>query len=175
VLVYGAYPSQKVYQLDNPKERFFIKGRAENAVDVIRNARVLLAPIRFGAGIKGKLLEAMLYGTPSVTTSIGAEAMHGELPWNGFVEDTNESFTDKATELYINQSVWEMAQLNGFEIIKNRFCEADFLNGLRIVMENLMANLEGHRLQNFIGAMLQHHTLQSTHYMAKWIQEKNKK
>ena len=73
--IYGAYPTQKVQQLHNPKERFFIHGRAESAEEVIRSARVLLAPIRFGAGIKGKLLEGMEYGTPSVTTSIGAEAM----------------------------------------------------------------------------------------------------
>ena len=45
----------------------------------------VLAPLQFGAGLKGKLLDAMLYGIPSVTTSIGAEAMHDDLPWNGSV------------------------------------------------------------------------------------------
>ncbi len=75
LLIYGAYPSQKVLQLHNPKEHFYIKGRAEIAEEVLEKAKILLAPIRFGAGIKGKLLEAMVYGTPSVTTSIGAEAM----------------------------------------------------------------------------------------------------
>jgi glycosyltransferase involved in cell wall biosynthesis len=40
----------------------------------------MLAPLRFGAGIKGKLLEAMQCGTPNITTtSIGAESMHGDL------------------------------------------------------------------------------------------------
>ena len=73
--VYGAYPSQKVTDLHNEKEGFLIKGRAVSAKEVIENARVLLAPIRFGAGLKGKLLEAMNYGTPSVTTSIGSEGI----------------------------------------------------------------------------------------------------
>ncbi|ESU22780.1 group 1 glycosyl transferase [Flavobacterium enshiense DK69] len=174
LLVYGAYPSHKVFQLDNPKERFFIKGRAENAIEVIENAKVLLAPIRFGAGIKGKLLEAMLYGTPSVTTSIGAEGMNGNLPWNGFIEDTNEGFIEKAVSLYSDQTVWNQAQQNGFEIIKKRFSEDDFLNELKASIDFLISNLKLHRQQNFIGAMLQHHTLQSTHYMSKWIEAKNK-
>jgi hypothetical protein len=61
--VYGAYPSQKVLQLNNVKEGFIVKGRAPNANDVVGKARVVLAPLRFSAGIKGKLLEAMLCGT----------------------------------------------------------------------------------------------------------------
>jgi glycosyltransferase involved in cell wall biosynthesis len=48
---------------------------------------VVLAPLRFGAGLKGKLLQAMVCGTPSVTTNIGAEAMFGNFQWNGFIDD----------------------------------------------------------------------------------------
>ena len=175
LLIYGAYPSHKVFQLDNPKERFHIKGRAENAAEVIEKAKVLLAPIRFGAGIKGKLLEAMLYGTPSVTTTVGAEAMPGDLPWNGFIEDANDGFIEKAVALYSEEVLWNAAQQNGFDIVKSRFSESDFLGRLASEINILTANLAEHRLHNFIGSMLQHHTLQSTHYMAKWIEEKNKK
>jgi glycosyltransferase involved in cell wall biosynthesis len=175
LLIYGAYPSHKVFKLDNPKERFFIKGRAENAFEVIENAKVLLAPIRFGAGIKGKLLEAMLYGTPSMTTSIGAESMHGDLPWNGFIEDNNQAFIEKTIALFSDESVWKQAQENGFVIVKSRFAAADFLEKLNNRVKELQLGLGEHRLHNFIGAMLQHHTLQSTHYMSKWIEEKNKK
>jgi len=175
LLIYGAYPSHKVFQLDNPKERFHIKGRAENAVEVIEKAKVLLAPIRFGAGIKGKLLEAMLYGTPSVTTTVGAEAMYGDLPWNGFIEDANEGFVEKAVALYSGESLWNAAQQNGFELVRKRFSASGFLDELATKINFVTAHLEEHRLHNFIGSMLQHHTLQSTHYMAKWIEEKNKK
>lgn len=173
LLIYGAYPTQKVFQLDNPSDRFFIKGRADSAEKVIENAKVLLAPIRFGAGIKGKLLEAMLYGTPSVTTSIGAEAMHGDLPWNGFIEDGNEAFIENAIALYSDKIVWEEKQQNGFEIIKRRFSSPDFFDVLHMKIELLKSHLEDHRQNNFIGVMLQHHTMQSTHYMSKWIEFKN--
>lgn len=172
--IYGAYPTQKVLQLQNVKERFFINGRAENAQEVIENARVLLAPIRFGAGIKGKLLEAMVFGTPTITTKIGAEAMNGDLPWNGFVCDDNNSFIASAVKLYSEEEVWEKAQQNGFEIVNQRFTRHSLLPDLKSKIEKIYANLKGHRLQNFIGSMLQYHTMQSTHYMSKWIEEKNK-
>jgi glycosyltransferase involved in cell wall biosynthesis len=119
--IYGAYPSQKVFQLHNEKEGFLIKGRAEDAKVAISNAKILLAPVRFGAGIKGKLLEAMEYGTPSVTTLIGAESMHGTLDWNGSIADDPQLFADAAVQLYQNEVIWMQSQKNGFEIIKQRY------------------------------------------------------
>ncbi len=83
--IYGAYATEKVFQLHNQKEGFIIKGRAENVESVFSQAKVLLAPIPFGAGIKGKLLESMRFGLPNVTSTVGAEAMHGNFDWNGFI------------------------------------------------------------------------------------------
>lgn len=172
--IYGAYATQKVTDLHNPKERFRVMGRAENAKQVIENARVLLAPIRFGAGIKGKLLEAMLYGTPTVTTTIGAESMQDEGDWNGFVADDNAAFIANATELYSDSELWKQKQQNGFRILTNRYEAQSHLENFKERFNFIKDNLKQHRDSNFIGAMLQHHTMQSTHYMAKWIAEKNK-
>ena len=172
--IYGAYPTQKVYQLHNPKERFFIHGRAESAEEVNRSARVLLAPIRFGAGIKGKLLEGMQFGTPSVTTSIGAEAMQDNLPWNGFVTDEYSDFITKAFELYSNQEVWNQAVENGYEIINHKFLFSIYKTDFIATLNELQTNLESHRNTNFIGQMLQFHTMRSTEFMSRWIEEKNK-
>ena len=86
--IYGAYPPPKATALNNPKTGFLIKGWAENAHTVMESARVCLAPLRFGAGLKGKLLDAMIVQTPSVTTPIGAEGMlTPKTPWPGAVVD----------------------------------------------------------------------------------------
>ncbi|WP_413999394.1 glycosyltransferase [Flavobacterium sp. W1B] len=172
--VYGAYSSQKVLQLHNAKEGFLIKGRAENANEVVKQARVVLAPLRFGAGIKGKLLEAMQCGTPSVTTSIGAESMQGDLAWNGFIEDMPELFAEKAVQLYQDKNIWFQAQKNGIVIIEQRYLRASFADDFEQQIKSLQDNLTHHRLVNFMGELLQHHTLKSTKYMSKWIEEKNK-
>jgi glycosyltransferase involved in cell wall biosynthesis len=172
--IYGAYPTQKVFQLHNPKEGFLIHGRTESAEEVLRSARVLLAPIRFGAGIKGKLLECMEYGTPSVTTSIGAEAMCDNLFWNGFVENDYSEFISKAVLLYSNQKIWEQSVQNGYEIIQQKFLFSSYKTKFLNTLNEIQFNLESHRNANFIGQMLQFHTLRSTEFMSRWIEEKNK-
>lgn len=172
--IYGAYPTQKVHQLHNEKEGFFIMGRAENAKEVFNNARVILAPIRFGAGIKGKLLEAMQLGTPSVTTSIGAEAMNGNLNWNGVITDDVEVFANEAINLYNDENLWNKARENGIEILKKRFQKEAFENLFITHLLKIRDSLAHHRKNNFLGALLQHHTLRSTEYMSRWIEEKNK-
>ncbi|MCW1149092.1 glycosyltransferase family 4 protein [Flavobacterium lacisediminis] len=171
--VYGAYVSEKAKQLHNEKEGFLIIGRAESVADVYSKAKVLLAPIPYGAGLKGKLFEAMQLGLPSITTEMGAEAMNGNLDWNGFITSDEDDFIEEAIELYKNKTVWETAQKNGYEIIEKRFkkelYETDFMNQV----ENLKENLKAHRSKNFIGQILQHQSLQSTKYMSKWIEAKN--
>ena len=174
LLVYGAYPSQKVLQLHQPKEGFHIMGRADDAQEVVSKARIVLAPLRFGAGIKGKLLEAMQCGTPSITTSIGAESMFGDLPWNGFIKDNPEDFAAKAISLYQDKTTWIQAQKNGIQIIEKRYLKSNFVSEFKDYIRTLQNNLKQHRLNNFMGALLQHQTLQSSKYMSKWIEAKNK-
>ncbi|MBW1654422.1 glycosyltransferase family 4 protein [Flavobacterium quisquiliarum] len=172
--VYGAYPSQKVLQLHQPKNGFFIMGRAEDANEIVKKARIVLAPIRFGAGLKGKLLEAMQCGTPSITTSIGSEAMHLDLPWNGCIEDNPEVFAKKAIELYQDENLWKEAQKNGVEIINKCYQKQDYSDKLISFTNSLLIDSGSHRLHNFMGNLLQHHAFKSTMYMSKWIEAKNK-
>jgi glycosyltransferase involved in cell wall biosynthesis len=172
--VYGAYPSQKVMQLHQPKEGFYIKGRAIDANEVVQNARVVLAPLRFGAGIKGKLIEAMQCGTPSVTTTIGAESMQGNLLWNGFVTDDVNEFTKSAMQLYQDEKLWKVAQQNGRAIIDQRYSKVLFEKHFTSKILFILSNLQQHRLNNFMGSLLQHHTLNSTKYMSRWIEAKNR-
>jgi len=173
--VYGAYPSPAVLQWHKPEARFLIKGRAEDALHVMKQARVCIAPLRFGAGIKGKLLEAMCCGTPSVTTSIGAESMHGVLPWNGTIADTPEEIALAAVQLYKDEHSWKGHQLNGNEIIKQRYLKSLFENDFMEEVAYVMQNLAFIRQTNFIGGMLMHHRVSATRYMSKWIAEKNRK
>ncbi len=172
--IYGAYAPDQIKQFHKPDERFFVKGWAENADDKIKNARVMLAPLRFGAGLKGKLIQSMQCGTPSVTTSVGTEGINSGLPWSGYVEDDAESFATNTIDLYVNQTHWQQSQSNGFEILSRRFNSLNFTSGFLNKLQSTMKTLTLHRQNNFIGALLMHHSLQSSKYLSKWIEEKNK-
>lgn len=171
--IYGAYPSQKVLQLNQPKERFYIKGKLDN-IKKLKNYKICLAPLRFGAGIKGKLTEAMQYGTPSITTDIGAEGMHANLKWNGFIENTVTKIVSSAKELYTNSNTWEKAQNNGFTIINKLYNKEIYKTAFTKNITEIKSNLKQHRASNFLGELLHHHTLKSVKYLSKWIEEKNK-
>ena len=172
--IYGSYPPPKATALHNPKTGFHINGWAEDAFEVMETSRVCLAPIRFGAGIKGKLLDAMIMQTPSVTTSIGSEGMHNGESWGGAVADDVEAFVEAAVNLYRDEEAWTEAQKNGTALLHTHY-DAKKL-GISLIEKILSTeeNLTQHRLNNFTGAMLKHHSMMSTKYMSQWIAEKNK-
>ena len=172
--IYGAYLPLQIMEFNDALNGFNVLGKANNVSEVLQKAKVCLAPLRFGAGIKGKLLHAMQFGTPSVTTSIGAEGMHGDLDWNGLIADKQTDFVTAAVALYSNKTEWQKAQQNGYALLASRFHKTTLERALDLKLSELYTNLKNHRSQNFIGSLLQHQTLASTKFMSKWIQEKNK-
>ena len=172
--IYGAYAPQQILELHNEQEGFLIKGWAKDVDEVMQQAKICLAPLRFGAGLKGKLIDAMRNGTPSVTTRIGAEGMHGNLPYAGEVQDAAEDFINASVQLYSEENSWLQAQENGFEIITTRFQKKAFSEAFKQQLKNLQQNLEDHRQLNFMGRILEHQSMRATKYMSKWIEEKNK-
>ncbi|WP_225553118.1 glycosyltransferase family 4 protein [Sphingobacterium bovistauri] len=172
--IYGAYASEKVLQLNNVKEKFLVKGRVEDARQTISYYRVLIAPIPFGAGAKGKFVDAMAVGTPSVTTTVGAESMT-EGVWNGFVDDNNEDFVEKCVELYENKKIWEEMSQVGFELFNQYFADTRFSEALEAHVIACQDSLEKIRKSNFIGEILLQQQVNATKYMSLWIEEKNKK
>lgn len=175
MLIYGSYCMAKAEALNAPKDRFLIKGRAADAAQVMADARICLAPLRFGAGIKGKLIEAMQCGTPSVTTAIGAEGMHGDLEWNGRIEDDPHAFAKAAIQLYSNKEQWQYYRQNGIRIINEYYPGEKLGRQLLKHILHVQEQLFTHRLRNFTGSMLLQHRLASTKYLSKWIEEKNRK
>ncbi|NJW53337.1 glycosyltransferase family 4 protein [Salinimicrobium oceani] len=172
--IFGAYVPQQILQLNNEKEGFIVHGRATSAKEEIEKARVLLAPLRFGAGIKGKFTDAMQVGTPSVTTTLGEEGMSHNLNWNGMIANSAGAFSEAAVALYQNEDLWSKAQAQGFEILEQNFSEAIHRERFRRRIQELSRALNEHRNSNFTGLMLQHHSMSSTKYLSKYITAKNK-
>ena len=169
--IYGAYSNQKIVDLQNEKEGFIIHGRVDETDTVFGQARICLAPIRFGAGIKGKFLEAMANGTPVVTTTVGAEDMKLDNSWCGKITDDLTDLSDQAIELYSNEEQWHSLQKIGFRILKEKYqvelYREDFLN--------MISNLNIDRKKSLTEELVQHHSVKSSMYLSRWISEKEQK
>lgn len=94
----------------------------EELAQFYHNCRISVVPLRYGAGIKGKVIEAMRYGMPVVTTSVGAEGIEGAEQIL-CIEDEAKALASKLAELYHNGA--ELAQMSrkSFEYIRNNFSE----------------------------------------------------
>jgi glycosyltransferase involved in cell wall biosynthesis len=173
--IYGSYPNSKIEQLTNLTEGFIIKGWADDVSNVMSKARVCLSPLRFGAGLKGKFIDAMRMGTPSVTTKIGSEGMPQGEDWPGFISDSPNEMANKAVLLYKQKDIWREKQSIGIRVLSSEFSKEEYQQKFKEKLFSLKANLANHRSQNTIGNILKLNNLRSTKFMSKWIEEKNKR
>ncbi|MFT7071996.1 glycosyltransferase [Patiriisocius sp. Uisw_017] len=184
--IYGNYAPQQIQEMHNPKEGFLIKGWVSNAEEPFISAKVCLAPLRFGAGIKGKVIDALTFGTPVITTKIGAEGIISEIETKTetdcessgendvpiAIADTTADFVKKAISFYTSKLLWETKQEKGFVLVKEKFSETDFEKLFQLFINDRLQNLNTHREQNFIGEILKQQQFQATKYLSKWIEGK---
>jgi glycosyltransferase involved in cell wall biosynthesis len=103
--VAGSHPSQEILALQNEKLR--VTGYVPDLRPLFEKLRVFVAPLRYGAGVKGKIVTSMMYGVPVVTTSIGNEGLNLTDGQEALIADGPEAFAASTVELYTNQALWE--------------------------------------------------------------------
>jgi GT2 family glycosyltransferase len=84
-------------------------------------ARVFVAPVRFGAGVKGKIGEALAYAVPVVTTGIGAEGMSLRDGEEALIADTAEEFARAVVRLYQDGELWRRLSSNAHAHVERHF------------------------------------------------------
>ncbi|KAK9811810.1 hypothetical protein WJX72_010518 [[Myrmecia] bisecta] len=171
--VYGAAITGAAQQLNRPKQGFLVKGRAAS-LDVLRDYRVCLAPLRFGAGLKGKIADSWAHGLPVVTTSVGSEGMQVEgKPWGGVAEANDaERFAEQAAELYLDAEAWRQAQAAGLDLLGELYDQDSNLAALKAGFKQALSRMERHRQVDLIGAILWTQQMRSTEYFSRWIEMK---
>lgn len=165
--LYGAYPSQAISQLHG-KNGIHSHGFVEDHRQAIARHLVMLAPLRFGAGIKGKILEAWATGTPVIGTPLAFEGMG-----SGFSEFTaTGEFVEQIQNLQ-KPECWRKNVEMGLERLENKFERevifktfAEFLTASQLGLTEIRKSLTGR--------LLRHHGAQSLKYFSQWIEEKNK-
>jgi hypothetical protein len=169
--IYGAYPLKEMMALDDKNLGFRVLGSAFDQYETLKQYRVLLAPLRFGAGIKGKISDSWWSGTAVAATSIGVEGM-SETEKLHF-EDIPEGFTSYAQQLWSDKKLWTEQQEKGFQILNKEYSFKKNQTFLIDRITSLKAQLSEGRKNHWQGAMLRFNFNRSTKYMSKWIEAKN--
>ena len=173
--IYGAYPSEEVMQWHKPKEGIRVLGSLEDLSEVFKSARVNLAPLRFGAGIKGKILEGLRRGVPAVSTWIGAEGL-GEVGSHLGIKVANSeaAFAEACVSLHENEFEWKRVRDQGMRMMEKTHSLHVQAGPLQLKLNQLVKNKKEGILPRWSSRILRHETLNSHRYFSRWIELKEK-
>jgi len=129
----GSNPTERVTALAS--SRVVVTGFVEDDVlcDFYGRSRVAVVPLRFGAGIKSKVVEALQQGLPLVTTSVGAQGLPG-VEQVAKVADDEDAIADAVVELLTSSDAWRSMAAAG-----SQYAEAHFsVRTMRAALANIM-------------------------------------
>jgi glycosyltransferase involved in cell wall biosynthesis len=98
-----------------------ILGYVPDIGPLFQSTRLFVAPLRFGAGVKGKIGDALSYGVPVVTTDVGAEGMQFEHDNQVLLANTPEAFARFVVDAYTNPELWQRLSDAGHEHVAKYF------------------------------------------------------
>lgn len=98
-----------------------VRGHVPDIAPLMDGCRLALAPLRYGAGVKGKVNLSMAHGQPVVATSCGVEGMHLETGVDVLVADDAEGFADAIVGAYTDQATWERLSAGGLANVQRHF------------------------------------------------------
>lgn len=119
--VIGSRPTLDVMALHDPERNLHVTGYVEDVTPYFARARLSIAPLRYGAGVKGKINMSMAYGVPVVATPCAAEGMFLEEGTDILVGDGPEAFAKAVVRLYTQEQVWQDLARNGLANIERHF------------------------------------------------------
>ncbi len=118
--VIGANPTDAVIKLSE-NEDIAVTGYVNDLTEYFEKARVFIAPLRYGAGIKGKIITALYYGIPVVSTSVGMEGIGLINFENILIADEPESFADYVSLAYSDEKLWSSLSYNSMNFVENNY------------------------------------------------------
>ncbi|MFN2414822.1 MAG: glycosyltransferase family 4 protein, partial [Pyrinomonadaceae bacterium] len=98
-----------------------VLGYVPEIAPLFEGARVFVAPMRFGAGMKGKVGDALSYGLPVVTTNVGAEGMSLRDGEEALIADTARDFASAVVRLYRDEALWRRLASNAHAHVEQHF------------------------------------------------------
>lgn len=134
-LIAGSNMTEEIKQFAS--ERITILGFVENLADVFNTCKLSVAPLRYGAGVKGKVITSLSYGVPCVATPIAAEGTGLKVGNEILVGETPLEFAQAIVDIYSSEELWDSLSQNGFDAVLRRFSTQVFKNNIKEMIEDI--------------------------------------
>lgn len=133
--IIGSHPPKEILAMQSPTIK--VIGFAEKLDPILNNMRVMVAPLRYGAGVKGKIVTAMSLGLPVVSTQIGAEGMGLTHKKNILIANDPNLFAQNVLDLYKNVKLWNYISENSLNFAKRNWGPEIAYKNLSKIIYNL--------------------------------------
>ena len=151
--IVGANPPPEILELES--ENIVVHGFIEDLNGFLDHIKISVAPIRFGAGMKGKVCTALGKGVPVISTPVGAEGLGIENDKTGFIVNNAKEFSAAIGQIYNNRKLWSKISKAGIILV-------DELCGPKISYHNL------HGILNTIGINSQPKSSKTINFFKDW-------
>jgi hypothetical protein len=117
--IFGSHPPKEFERFD--ADDIVVEGYVETLDEVFEKCRVFVVPLLSGAGIKGKVLEAMSWGVPSVLSPVAAEATGLTNGISAMIAEEPEEWVEAILDLYDDEKKWQLLSDNALTVARNNY------------------------------------------------------
>ena len=136
--IVGKNPDKRLLDISKNDPNIIFTGFVENLETYFSKCRVFVAPVRFGSGIKVKVINAMSRGLPVVTTRVGTEGLDVQHMKHIALSETPEDMRNNVNQLLTDKSTWQTIEQNSRILIKDKYTWDKVLNAMKVEMDKAM-------------------------------------
>ena len=133
--IIGSNASKNLLSLRN--QNIEVLGFVEDPKDIFLKYRISVAPLRYGAGMKGKVIDSMRYGVPCVISPVAAEGSGLENNHNVLIANSPKEFAQNIVRLYNDRSLWETLAKNGIDYCKKTISTDAISKNIDLMLDKL--------------------------------------
>jgi len=133
--IVGKNPDVRLQTFAAKDNRIILNGFVENVEPYFQKARAFITPLRFGSGIKVKIINSLYRGIPTVTTAIGTEGLKVKDGEHIFIKDNPTDYADAINTLLTNKEIWEKLSVNSRKIANQYYTWNYVLENIKKAIE----------------------------------------
>jgi glycosyltransferase involved in cell wall biosynthesis len=142
-IIAGARVPREIARLAS--DQIEVRGYVEDLERLFATCRLSIAPLRYGAGVKGKIVSSLSFGVPVVASSMAAEGMGLRHQEDVLISDSQEAMAEQIVGLYNDAGLWRRLSSGGYPAFQDRFSLASGGPKVISIVDGLVAARRRHQ------------------------------